>query len=158
MKITMSSLAVVALLGGAAAAQSQESVGDAAAGEKVFNQCQACHVVTDDAGNTLAGRAGRTGPNLYNVVGRTAGSVEGFRYSSSMVEAGEAGLVWEADTFVPYVQDPTPYLREYLDDKGARGAMTYKVRKEEDAKNVFACLKSLGSQGEGDGLGDASGS
>lgn len=156
MKFSMSSVAVVALLGSTAVAQSQEAAGDAEAGERVFNQCQACHVVEDDEGNTLAGRAGRTGPNLYDIAGRTAGTVEGFRYSSSMVEAGEAGLVWEADTFVPYVLDPTPYLREYLDDKGARGAMTFKVRKEEDAANVFAYIKSLGSEGEGEG--EASGS
>ena len=151
MKFSMSSIAAIALLSGPAFAESHEMAGDAEAGERVFNQCQACHVVVDDEGNTLAGRAGRTGPNLYNVAGRTAGTIEGFRYSSSMTEAGEAGLVWEAETFVAYVQDPTPFLREYLDDSGARGAMTFKVRKEEDAANVFAYLKSLVPEGEAEG-------
>ncbi|SFO94831.1 c-type cytochrome [Tranquillimonas alkanivorans] len=125
-------------------AEQHEMVGDAAAGEELFSQCQTCHVVVDDEGNTLAGRNARTGPNLYGVVGRTAGTVEDFRYSSAMEEAGEEGLVWTAETFVPYVQDPTGFLREYLDDPRARGKMSYRVRSEEDAQNLFAYLASLG--------------
>lgn len=117
--------------------------GDAAAGEAVFNQCQTCHVVVNDAGETLAGRNARTGPNLYNVAGRTAGSVDGFRYSRSMVEAGEAGLVWDEASFVAYVQDPTGFLREYLDSRRARGNMAFQVRSEEDAVNLYAYLVSL---------------
>lgn len=117
--------------------------GDAAAGERAFRGCQACHVVVNDAGETLAGRNAKTGPNLYQVAGRTAGSVDGFRYSDSMVAAGEAGLVWDEESFVAYVQDPTGYLREYLDDSGARGNMSYKVRKAEDAADLYAYLSSL---------------
>ena len=117
--------------------------GDAAAGEGEFSQCQTCHVVADADGNTLAGRNARTGPNLYALVGRTAGTVEGFRYSDAMVQAGEAGLVWDEAAFVAYVQDPTAYLREYLDDNRARGKMSYKVRQEEDAVNLWAYLASL---------------
>ncbi len=146
MKVSIIALAAMGL---ASPALAQE--GDPAAGEQVFNQCSQCHVVVDDEGNTLAGRAGRVGPNLYGVVGRTAGSVEDFRYSSSMGEAGEAGLVWQEAEFVPYVQDPTGFLREYLDDTGARGKMTFKLRNDEDARNVFAYLRSLGPDGEGSG-------
>lgn len=117
--------------------------GDAAAGEEAFSQCQTCHVVVDDAGETLAGRNAKTGPNLYAMAGRTAGTVDGFRYSKSMVEAGEAGLVWDEEAFVAYVQDPTGYLREYLDNNRARGKMSYKVRDEADAVNLYAYLVSL---------------
>ena len=60
---------------------------DAAAGQRVFNQCRACHTV--DRG----GRNG-VGPNLHGVVGRKAGAVEGFRYSASMKEKAEGGLTW----------------------------------------------------------------
>jgi len=117
--------------------------GDATAGERAFRGCQACHVVVNDAGETLAGRNARTGPNLYGIAGRPAGSVDGFRYSASMTEAGEAGLVWDEDSFVAYVQDPTGYLREYLDDSGARGNMAYKVRKADEAADLYAYLASL---------------
>ena len=122
-----------------AAAQS----GDAEAGERGFRACQACHVVVNDAGETLAGRNARTGPNLYGVAGRAAGSIEDFRYSGSMAEAGEAGLVWDENAFAAYVQDPTGYLREYLDDGSARGKMAYKVRSAEDARDLYAYLASL---------------
>ncbi|RMA42764.1 c-type cytochrome [Rhodophyticola porphyridii] len=117
--------------------------GDAEAGEAAFRQCIACHVVVDAEGETLAGRNARTGPNLYRISGRTAGTVEDFRYSGSMVEAGEAGLVWDEETFVAYVQDPTGFLREYLDDSGARGSMSFRVRSEEDAADLYAYLASL---------------
>jgi cytochrome c len=141
MKFTV--IAAVAGVFAAGAAFAQD--GDAAAGEKTFSQCQTCHVVVNEAGETLAGRNAKTGPNLYRVSGRTAGTVEGFRYSESMVAAGEKGLVWDQDLFVAYVQDPTPFLREYLGDNSARGQMAFKVRSEEDAKNLYAYIASLGA-------------
>lgn len=117
--------------------------GDAAAGERAFRGCQACHVVVNDAGETLAGRNAQTGPNLYKVSGRAAGSIEGFRYSDAMTAAGEAGLVWDEESFAAYVQDPTGYLQTYLNDSGARGSMSYKVRKPEEAVDLYAYLSSL---------------
>lgn len=123
----------------AATAQS----GDVAAGEKAFRGCQACHVVVNDEGETLAGRNGKIGPNLYGVAGRQAGTVEGFKYSDALVTAGDDGLVWDEANFVEYVQDPTAFLRAHLDDKSVRSPMTYKVRKEEDAVDLYAYLSSL---------------
>lgn len=128
-----------------APALAQEATGDAAAGEEAFGQCATCHVVVDDAGETLAGRNARTGPNLYGVAGRQAGIVEDFRYGDDMVKAGEAGLSWTEEDFVAYVQDPTGYLREVLDDRRARGKMAYKVRDEAEAVNLYAYLESLGA-------------
>ncbi|MBZ8119158.1 c-type cytochrome [Roseovarius sp. LXJ103] len=119
--------------------------GDAAAGEEQFNrQCVACHVVKDEAGETLAGRNARTGPNLYAIAGKPKGSVEGFRYSKSLAALGEEmGLAWDEASFVAYVQDPTAYLKEVLDDSKARGKMAFKVRDEQDAINLYAYLYSL---------------
>ncbi len=117
--------------------------GDAAAGEAVFSQCQTCHVVVDPEGNTLAGRNARTGPNLYGVAGRQAGVLEDFRYGDDIVKAGEQGLVWDETAFVGYVQDPTGWLRDHLGDPRARGKMTYRLRSEDDALNVYAYLASL---------------
>lgn len=117
--------------------------GDAAAGEAAFRQCIACHVVVNEAGDTLAGRNARTGPNLYAIAGRAFGAQEGFRYSPSFQAANEAGLVFDEASFVAYVQNPTGYLREALDDGSARGAMAFRVRTEEDALNLYAYLVSL---------------
>ena len=130
------------LLGGGALADGH-ATGDAAAGEAAFRQCISCHVVANDAGEVLAGRNGRTGPNLYAIHDRPLGSVDGFRYSPSFGAANEAGLVWDEAAFVAYVMDPTGYLREALDDSSARGAMAFRVRSEEDARNLYAYIDSL---------------
>lgn len=117
--------------------------GDAEAGEKAFRQCISCHVVVDDDGNTLAGKKAKTGPNLYNVAGRPAGSFEGFKYSKGMLAANEAGLVWNEETLSAFIMDPTGYLREATGDAKARSKMTFKLRKEEDAANLYAFLFGL---------------
>jgi cytochrome c len=116
--------------------------GDPEAGEKAFRQCKACHMIVDDEGNNIV-RGGRVGPNLYGIVGRTAGAVEDFRYSGLLTAAGEQDLAWDEETFVAYVQDPTGWLKEYTGEDG-RGKMSYRVRKEEDAVNVWAYLASVG--------------
>ena len=135
----------------AAPALAQDPSGDAAAGEEIFNrQCATCHVVVNDAGETLAGRNAQTGPNLYGVAGRTPGTWDDFNYSDSMVEYGETGAVWEEATFVPYVQDPTGFLREALDARRARGTMAFQVRSEDDAHDVWAFPYSPAPP-EGDG-------
>ncbi|WP_299658031.1 cytochrome c family protein [uncultured Tateyamaria sp.] len=123
--------------------------GDAAEGEKAFRQCISCHVVQNEAGDTLAGRNAKTGPNLYGIVGGQFGMVEDFRYSDiNQLAASMEGLEITEEVFVAYVQDPTAYLREVTGDKG-RSKMTYKVRKEEDAVNIYAYLASLQPADEG---------
>ena len=123
--------------------------GDAAAGEEQFNrQCVACHVVQDpETDEVLAGRNAKVGPNLYGVAGRTPGTVEGFAYGDAMVAYGETGAVWDEANFVGYVQDPTGFLREALDDKRARGKMAYQVREEAQAYDLFAFLATFGTEG-----------
>ncbi|MGJ8621778.1 MAG: c-type cytochrome [Yoonia sp.] len=123
------------------------TVGDAAAGEEQFNrQCVACHVIADASGEVLAGRNARTGPNLYGLAGQQIGSVEGFRYGDSIVELGETGAVWTEEAFVGYVQDPTGWLRETLEDRRARGKMAYQVRQEDQAYDLYAYLATFGAE------------
>lgn len=115
--------------------------GDVAAGEQQFNrQCVACHIVADASGEVLAGRNARTGPNLYGIAGATPGAVEDFRYGDSIVELGETGAVWTEESFVAYVQGPTDYLKEVLEDRRARGKMSYQVREETQAYDIYAYL------------------
>ncbi|MEL6808948.1 MAG: c-type cytochrome [Pseudomonadota bacterium] len=116
--------------------------GDVAEGEKAFRQCISCHVVQNEAGDKLAGKNAKTGPNLYGIVGGKFGQVDGFRYSDINQIAADSDTVITEEVFVTYVQDPTAYLREITGDKG-RSKMTYKVRKEEDAINLYAYLASL---------------
>ena len=109
MKFNFAILAVLA-----AAAAPAFAGGDAVKGEATFKQCQTCHSVIDDTGAILAGKGVKNGPNLYGVFGRQAGTYEGFKYGKSIVEAGAAGLVWDEEHFVTYVQDPAAFLKETL--------------------------------------------
>ncbi|GJD61075.1 c-type cytochrome [Methylobacterium frigidaeris] len=79
--------ALAALLPFAAQAQ------DAAAGEKAFAPCKACHAF---------GKNG-VGPDLKGVIGRKAGTHEGYNYSAAMKNSG---LTWDESTFRDYIHDP----------------------------------------------------
>jgi cytochrome c len=76
----------------------------AAAGERAFRQCAACHQVGDNAQN-------RTGPVLNGVYENAAGHVDGFRYSNPMTAAGDDGLVWTAEELDAFLTDPRGYMR-----------------------------------------------
>ena len=84
-----SALCLIALAG---SAQAQ----DAAAGEKVFAQCRACHQVGPSAKNGV-------GPHLNGLIGRHSGSVEGYNYSPANKNSG---IMWDEATFRDYVKDP----------------------------------------------------
>jgi cytochrome c len=75
-----------------------------AQGETAFRQCSACHQVGENASH-------RVGPILNDLFGRTAGSMDDFRYSAVMEEAGEEGLVWTPETLHDFLADPRGYLR-----------------------------------------------
>ena len=60
-----------------------------------------------------------------------------------MVDAGAAGLVWDAATFTAFVMDPTGNLREVTGDGSARSKMSYKVRKDTEAADLYAFIAGL---------------
>lgn len=109
--------AAIALLPVSAVAE-----GDAAAGERTFNRCKSCHMIAN--GDDTIVRGGRTGPNLFGVIGRAAGSDADFRYSDGVTAAGEAGLVWDGDQILEFVTNPTNFLRAYTGDDSLRSKMT----------------------------------
>lgn len=118
------------------------ATGDAEAGEKAFNKCKSCHTIAS-ADETFV-RGGKTGPNLYGLPGRVAGTEEGFkRYKKSIVQLGETGFTWTEAEFVAYLADPTKYLRAKLDDPKARSGMTFKLGDEEDALNIWAKIADV---------------
>ena len=110
--------------------------GDAANGEKIFKKCISCHMVGPEAAN-------KVGPVLNDLIGRTAGTFEGYKYGKSIVAAGEAGLVWTDDEIFEYLANPKKYLRAKLEDKKAKSKMSFRLKKEGDRKDVIAYLKTF---------------
>jgi cytochrome c len=138
MRLAVTLAAFVALSPAAALA------GDAEAGGAAFqSQCSTCHMIVNEAGETLAGRNARTGPNLYGIFGSQAGVVEGFRYGPSLVEAGEGGLVWDDETLLAYLQNPQGFLRETLSNNRARSQMSFQVRNADTAADIVAFLATF---------------
>lgn len=76
------------------------NTGDLANGQKQFQLCRSCHTITE-------GGANMTGPNLYGLFGRTAGTVEKFRYSEPLKAAGFA---WDAAKLDQWLADPRGFL------------------------------------------------
>ncbi|CAM8666960.1 COG3474 Cytochrome c2 [Paracoccaceae bacterium] len=140
MKSKFAILAVLATAAGPAFA-----AGDAAKGETSFKQCQTCHSVVNEAGEVLAGKGSKTGPNLYGVVGRVVGSYPDFKYGESIVAAGATGLVWDEAGFVDYVQDPANHWKKVLNDKSAKSKMSFKVKNAETAADLYAYLAQFGA-------------
>ena len=100
----------------------------AAAGEKVFKKCKACHQVGEGAKN-------KTGPQLNGIVGAPAGAVDGFKYSKAFKAAAEDGLVWSAEELVAFLEKPKTYL------KGTKMSFAG-LKKEKDQAAVIEYLKS----------------
>ena len=143
MKFAMTAL-TFASLALAAPAMAQDATGDAAAGEKVFNKCQTCHVIADAEGNVLGGRNAKTGPNLYGLPGRVAGTQADFNgYGDSLVALGATGFTWDEASFMEYAADPAKFLKARLDDNGARTKMSFKLPNEKERLNVYAYIASL---------------
>ena len=122
------------------------SAGDAANGEKVFKRCMVCHRIGEGAKNLI-------GPVLNGVIGRPAGTVEGFKYSPLNKAAGENGLVWSEDRILTYLGDPNTFLKTFLTEAGkpelANGVtrMTFRLPKEDERRDVIAYLKKFSPPG-----------
>ena len=125
--VMIACLTVLAGLVGPAQAPAAE------AGKAVFKKCAACHQVGPEAKN-------RAGPVLNGVIGRQAGTYEGFKYRDSIVAAGEKGLVWTEEELSQYLDDPTGYLKTYLEDGKARSAMSFKLKNEQERLDVIAYI------------------
>lgn len=121
--------AAIAVLALTTFAGPSQADGDVGAGEKVFKKCAACHTVGDGAKH-------KVGPELNDVFGRTAGSAEGYKYSNPMIEAGEGGLVWDADSLTTYLSNPKAMV------KGTKMAFAG-LKKDDEIANVLAYLKTF---------------
>ncbi len=94
-----------AVLGVSVSSPVASAQGDAAAGEKLWKKCKSCHAVGENPKK-------KSGPHLNDLIGRPAGSVEGFRYSKSMTAAGGDGLVWDAASLDAFLIKPKDFIKK----------------------------------------------
>ena len=89
--------AAIALAIGSSGSLALAQTGDAARGQRLFNQqCRACHTLDK-------GGASTTGPNLHGLFGRKAGTVPGWAFSEAMINSQ---IVWNDKTVADYCADP----------------------------------------------------
>jgi len=100
--------------------------GDAAKGEKIFKRCKACHTATKGGKN-------KTGPNLFGIVGRTAATREGYKYSKAMKASG---LTWDAETLDKFLKKPKKFVKRTKMGFGG-------LKKEKQRKDLIAYLATL---------------
>jgi cytochrome c len=100
------------------------TLGDAAAGEKVYGKCKSCHKLDGSNG---------TGPHLDGVYNRARGSVAGFNYSSAMAEIGGEWTPEHLYAFLKKPKDAVP---------GTKMAFAG-LPKSEDRVNLIAYLESV---------------
>ena len=114
--------------------------GDAAKGEADFKKCKACHSIIAPDGTEIQ-KGGKTGPNLYGIVGKAVGSDPDFKYGESIKAAGAAGAVWDEASIAAYVADPKAWLDTTLGVTDAKSKMTFKLASGGD--NIAAYLASV---------------
>ncbi|MHB2167175.1 c-type cytochrome [Alsobacter sp. R-9] len=121
----LAAAAALALSSAAALAQ------DAAAGEKVFLKCRACHQIGENAKNAV-------GPVLNGVIGRKAGSYEGYNYSEANKSSG---ITWDEATFREYIKNPKAKV------PGTKMIFAG-ITNEQEVNDLVAYLKSFGPDGK----------
>lgn len=97
--------------------------GDVAKGEKVFKKCAACH--------TLEEGKNKVGPSLYGILDRTAGTLEGYKFSKAMIESG---IVWDNENMDGYLKKPRAFL------KGTKMAFAG-IKKDNQRADLIAFLR-----------------
>ncbi len=101
---------------------------NAADGEKVFKKCKACHAL--EAGKH------KVGPSLAGVVGRKAGTADGYNRYKGLKDAD---WNWDEAALMDYLEDPSKFTKA---KNGQRSSMSLKLKKEDDRKAVIEYLKA----------------
>ena len=97
---------------------------DAGNGKKVFKKCVACH--------SLQEGKNKIGPSLYNLLGRKAGSVDGYKYSKAMKNSD---VVWDEESLDKFLTKPRKFIK--------RTKMSFRgIKKKSLRDNIISYLKN----------------
>jgi cytochrome c len=100
-------------------------------GKAVFNKCRACHQIGPGAKNLV-------GPELNGLIGRKAGSVEGFNYSEANKNSG---ITWDQATFREYIKNPRAKI--------PNTKMVFPgIQDEKDINDLLAFLEQYSADGK----------
>lgn len=132
-KFTLLAVAVTALAAPAFA-------GDPVAGEDTFKKCKACHSIIGADGTEIQ-KGGKTGPNLFGVIGRAVGSDPDFKYGDGLLAVGATGAVWDEASLAAYVADPGAWVKEKSGDEAVKSKMSFKLAS--GGEDVAAYLASV---------------
>ena len=114
--------------------------GDPAKGEENFKKCKSCHSITAPDGTEVQ-KGGKTGPNLYGVIGRAVASDPDFKYGDGLLAAGATGAVWDEASLAAYLADPSAWVQEKSGDAAAKSKMSFKLAS--GGEDVAAYLASV---------------
>lgn len=140
MTLALKSAAAATLFGLALLASPALAEGDAAKGEKLFNRCKACHSITA-ADGTKVQVGGKTGPNLFGVIGRPIGSYPDFKYGTGLLALNAKGDVWDEAKLAAYITNPTAWVKEEAGDPSLTAKMAFKMAS--GAEDMAAYLASV---------------
>jgi cytochrome c len=127
MKFNVLLIAFGCLLGSQSIAAAQ----DAAAGEKVFMKCRACHQVGETAKNAV-------GPLLNGLMGRKSGTIEGYNYTEANKNSG---ITWDEASFAEYIKNPKAKI------PGTKMIFPG-LPKDEEIQDLTAFLKQVARDGK----------
>lgn len=113
---------------------------DPAKGESEFKKCKSCHSITAPDGTEIQ-KGGKTGPNLFGVIGRAVGSDPDFKYGEGILAVGATGAVWDEASLAAYVVDPGAWVKEKSGDEAAKSKMSFKLAS--GGEDVAAYLASV---------------
>ena len=97
---------------------------DLVKGKKVFKKCVACH--------SLQEGKNKIGPSLYNLLGRKAGSVDGYKYSKAMKNSD---VVWDEESLDKFLTKPRKFIK--------KTKMSFRgIKKKSLRDNIISYLKN----------------
>jgi len=103
-------------------------------GAKVAKKCVSCH-------NFEAGSANKIGPNLYNIVDRQMGIMDGFAYSNAINERGANNESWTFENLFHFLENPKKWLPGTI--MGYAG-----IRKPKDRADLIVYLHDISPDSE----------